>query len=454
MGKRAHSAEQPKDTRTAAADVEKEADALERAAERKERALARLAKAAAEEAKLKGPAGAAEEPIVIVNDRVQEILDSLSGSGCFDVVKFELGNPKNLGTYDLDLWPNAMEAVVRANGSGEYLTLIKDSTGKIATRIQRTYKVPEPAAAVVPPAPPAAADPFKFFELMEQRDSRRNQEIEAMRVELAKVQAASQQQLMEVLKANNQGSLNLKELLPLVIPVLPSIVKMLKGDERDPLERMLDLKELMDDLKGDAPQPSGTIDKVLAALASAFVPGTAAALGAGMGARRRALPRPGAPAAPAAAAAPAAIPTTAAAPLPPGAPPASSPAGAPGDPQPVAAAAAPVPAAAEPAAPGPVPAVAEIVIPGGKKVIPLGQFIPQFVSAIQEGHTPEAAAEAVFNDALNKSQDAMLEAAVEHGDWEALTTDPRLAQHTEWVARFRAALEQLLGDPEEAGAAG
>lgn len=368
---------------------------------------------------------------------IEAVLAELDGEGSFAVYKAtDEGKLANIGTYDLGLWPAAMESVVKAKGGGLYTIKFRNADGQIIRAVSRTYDPISAPQALVATPPPANAglDFAKLLEIMEARAARSEAMVEAARAQATAQQSEMVKAMFAMMAAQNSGGI-LKDAQSLAV-----VAKLFKGDERDPLERMLDLKELMDDLKGPAVEPSGTLDRVLTALAGAVLPGAAAALGARAGrGSRRALP----PASPAPAGSP-----QAGVGQPPSAPavvPEKAPAGAVA-PSPVA-----EPAGAVAKAPAPIGSqpAAQVKTPEGKVVMPLGPYIESFLAAIKSGRSPEDAAIELWQGAVEKGQGGLIQVAAESGDWESLKTDPRISRHTEWVDRFKAELLACIAEDKD-----
>jgi hypothetical protein len=236
------------------------------------------------------------------------------------------------------------------------------------------------------------------------------------------------------------------------IQSLAAIVKLVKGDEKDPLEGLRDLLEVKDLLEGDKPEPSGTLDRLL----SALLPAAAGALARGAGPRT-----PKAPPAPLPVYPTGKEPAKALAPVPPAAPgvplpvypvgkePGKPPVLPPSAVVPSQApeAVAPVAAASEPSASGVTDADETPPAEDGP-MMPLDPYIADLAKMIQAGATPETAAEQFFDFAANKGSTALLKVAVEHGDWAGAKRDPRLAAHAAWIDTFHGYLAELIADEE------
>lgn len=411
------------------------AEAEERAA-RLEAAVAREEKAQRKLARLQGQS--AEEQIrEEITDAlpgsavIGKIMADLNGEGSFWVYKDQDGGGKavKIGSYDLtEDWETILDSIVAKKGGGNYTIRFRDSDGAVVKAITRTF---DPVTAPTLGAAAPANDLMTLFASMnkasEDRAARLETALENSRLEMARIQSENTKAMFEMVKAQNSGGF-LKEIAP-HLPMLMKALEFLRPAEKNPLDEIGNVLDIMDALKDKNAEPSGTWDKIGSVIAQAIAPATAAALGAGLGARRR----------------PAGPPPVK--PLPTGTEPKTI----------TASTAADTVAPGETTAAAPTPAPA--VIPSaetsgeGKKVIPLGPFIDNCLTAINSGQSPEAAAEYIFNGAENRGQQDVLRMMVEMGDWESLKTDPRLAPHQDWIARLRAKLSSLIeeGDLADSG---
>lgn len=385
---------------TSADAAEKDVERLEQLLERRRKALAGIAKLAKPE-----PAPAAESEVP-GNDRVAEVLEELQGRGSFDINKIEIDGTKQFGPWDLNLWPEGMETAFAEGGTGTYMVFIRDSEGRIQTRYKRAYKAAAAAGSPAAPAPVAAtaADPLKFFEIMQLANDRHSKDLQEMRLEMAKIQAQATQQLIEVLKANNQGGF-LKNAQDVA-----AIGAMFK-DKSNPIEDLLNARELLDDLRGgDEKKPAGPWAPLVSMLAAALTPILLKAKAADTP-RKVEPPKVETPPAPRA--------DGLLAPPPPPGP----------APQPAAATTPPV----QPPAPAAAAAAGD-----GEKKISLLAHLPTIVSAISDGYMPVSAATSIWKMAdASKMTNELLD-MFEDGDWDELKAQPDLAGHAAWVDELRA----------------
>lgn len=403
------------------AEAEEKAARLEAAVERQKKAQAKLDALAQQEIDENAEAENGEQ--LPGGSLIEKVLAELDGEGSFTITRInDEGRSVNIGQYDLESWPAAMEAAVKSKGGGTYTTTFRDSSGMIVRKITRAFDPISAPATVASSSSDLVAVLTTMMKAAEDRAARAEQAQENARIEMARLQSENTKAMIEMFKSQNSGG-PLKSAQDIV-----AIASLFKQPAKDPVEDLLNLKELMDGLKEDRPEPSGTMDKVLTALASTLLPAAAGV----MAARRKHTPPPP----------PKPRPVTSSDPDPLAAPTDDAKRlGAQGD----------VPVAAPAVAV--VPSSAETLSPEGQKVIPLGAFIENVVNAIKEGVTPDIAAEAVFDSCAEKGQDVLLKAAVDHGDWDSLKSDPRLSAHGEWVASFRSYLIALFAS-EEAELAG
>lgn len=373
--------------------------------------------------------GEAEMPGAAV---IEKVMRDLNGEGSFSVYKEPEGggNGVKIATYDLCAdWESKVDRIVKAKGAGEYSITFRDNNGVIKKSVTRTFDpIVTPGAASMP-AVGQSTDVLTLVASMhkanEDRSARLEAALENSRIEMARVQSENTKAMFELVKAQNSGGF-FKEIMPLVpvlSPVIAQILKALKPEEKDPLGQIADVLDVMEALKEKNVEPSGTWDRIGSVIASAIAPATAAAMGGMLGARARGERKP----------APGPLPTgietvTPAVPVMPSS-------------------AVPVKEPASSVIPS-----AEVQTSEGHKVIPLGGFIDNCLTAINGGVSAENAAEAIFNDCEKKNQGEMLDLMVEHGDWDSLLTDPRLANHLEWVNLLRSRLVALIEEADNVAA--
>lgn len=381
-----------------AEEIEAEAAALERANKRKQKALKKAAE-------LDGESGDefAEDGDIPGQGKVAELVDQLGACGSCDISRVENGRVVQVGSYDvtsLKDWKDAMDSVLRQKGGGDYLTVFRDGAGHQIGRIKRTYDPqiykPEGQSAVAAASATSAdAMMMRFMEIQQAADARHREEMAAMRAELARIQAESQKTLIEVFKSQNQGFLkNAQEL---------AVLKNLFAPASNPLDQVLDLRELLDELRGDvreesAPAWEKLINGVIAGLAKAAPAQEAprrAHTSPAQPAPKLSAPNPGVPPSPA------------------------------------------IPPAKEPAASGSSDA------PLSTKPS-LEQYRDNFKTAIQAGHGPERVAELVRSQATTPAEIESLSIMLADGDWDGLLADEFLSQHKSWFETFRKNLSELL----------
>lgn len=343
------------------------------------------------------------EPSLPGSELVDKVLASLGGEGSFSVTKLTAeGETLECGNYDLPLWPDAMQGVIKKNGGGNYVLVFHDENGRIAKRIKRTY--PGPVAAPVQTG--GSSDMLALLKLQEDRDARRDSQMEALRLEAMKGQQAMMTAMMTMMGSQNKPLINNAS-------ELATIAALFKGKEKGTdLGELRDLMDLLEDLKGDsrgdeAPtiQTDNPIVALLAPIAAALTKGLNA-----VPAKMAPTPRP----------APAAIAPT------------------------------PVPAPVPVPTPSPAPTTANSS-PAAEES-GLLQHAPMLKAAIDAGATPELSATKAWEDAISKDQEDDLIALIEKGDWKTLGEHPDLKAHSVWIESFRAELRARIPaeEPEPA----
>jgi hypothetical protein len=316
-------------------------------------------------------------------EKIADIISKLQGEGTFEVFQLANGAQSKLGTYDLVAWPEAQEALVRQHGGGEYLTVFRNADGAYAGRVTRTY---DPRSYKgTPAAQTAGMDTAAFLKILQDTNAEHARQMESMRVEMARLQAEQTKLVLEMVKAQSVSPFkNVQE-----IAMLGKLFK----DEGDDLDRLLKLRDFMEDLRGeDAPAAVHT-DNPLVALITQIT----GALARAPQTRPATVPPP---------AAPAALPNPA--------------------PQPAA------PARAEIAPPIPAPEPAPAADP-----LDMAQYVPQFTAAIKAGRSPVEAAKDVWETAEKGGYTQGVELLADQGNWEILDADPFLKEHKKWLDEFR-----------------
>lgn len=383
-----------------AADIEAEADALERAVARKKRAMRALAKLGEGERGGAGEGSPLEPEADLPGaDKVQAIVTELNGEGSFEVIKVTSSGQEQLARYDLAAWPEAVQLLVKEHGGGNYLVVVRNGAGQIAGRVLRTYSKTSYGEGKAPAALGGGSSEavfVRFMEMQQAADARHQQQLETMRLELAKVSAEANRNLLEVLKTQQGGGIFKSA------QDVAAIASLFKSDKGSRIDELLDLKELLEDLRGDAPRrDDASLLGVIANALSALVPKPTRELRAG-------APTP----APLPEHRPAALP--AATKTPPAAP------------------AAPEVQAAEPK-------------PAPPSIAP---YIANLRASISDGYTAKDIADTVWKAAkdVDINREA-LTAMVREGDWAPAYADEFLAQHKAWLDDFRTALEGLISAP-------
>lgn len=395
------------DVATLSADtLEDDTARIKRAISAKRRALKELQELADQEAELLGaatPASSVEAPEEGLpgSEKIESILANLTGEGSFDIIKLGAGGVEdNLGSYDVSAWPEGFNLTLKEHGSGNYLLRFRNKQGKHAGRVMRTYRLPgSPTSASAPAPASGSGDMMAFVKMMQDAADRHERSLTEMRLEMSRQQMESSKNLIELMKAQSSGGL-FKNAQDLAV-----VAKLFKDDNKgSELERLLDLRELLEDFKGSAREEvtadANPLLAMLAPLVAAFIPKPAAR-------------RP----APAAAPAPVTL-----------APPAVAPA-------PARATPAPIPASAPSADASPMS---------------LAEFVPSFKAAIEAGVMPEDAADFAWKASLEKKNESSLRQLLEQGDWSALGVDPYLLEHSAWLVAFRVHLEKLAFETEPA----
>ncbi|MDE2040576.1 MAG: hypothetical protein KGO96_13675 [Elusimicrobia bacterium] len=318
--------------------------------------------------------------------KVEEIVKALSETGTVDIYRLDAGKKIKMGTYDFSSvaeWESAIEAVLKVKGGGDYLCIFREADGRQVGQVQRTFDrdmyKPEPLAqASASPATPGF-DFAKLLELQASRDAEHRRDLEAMRLEMARQSQESMRLMVEMVKGSQASPL--KSIQDF------ALVKKLFSDDKDPIERMLDLRDLMDEFKGQASREN---ESPIVRAIERFAEGLAS--------KRPAPPAPRA-----------SLPN-----------PAPSPA--------------PAKKSDAPVSPAPVERPS------------LGAYAEMFKAAIEGGHAPEVAAVAVYErTAADKRPE--LQAHL-NGDWDALAaSDAYLSEHKAWLVAFRSKLAALFSMP-------
>jgi hypothetical protein len=335
----------------------------------------------------------ADAPTVPGSNKIEEILSKLQGDGTFEVFRLTGGGQSKLGTYDLVAWPEAQEALVRQHGGGEYLTVFRHADGSYAGRVTRTY---DPSSYKgTPQAQNGSADAAAFLKILQDANAEHSRQMEAMRLEMSKLQSDQTKMILEMVKSQSASPFkNVQE--------IAMLGKLFKGDN-DEIDRLLKLRDLMEDLKGE-PEPAAVhTDNPIVALISQFT---------GALARAQVSPRP------------ASLPNP--------------------SPEPTR----PTPAPTQGKISAPVPELKSEPATVPADPLDLTVYIPQFTAAIQAGRSPIEAAKDVWETAEKGGYTAGIEMIAEDGRWGALEADPFLKQHGKWLLDFRESLKGFSHVPD------
>lgn len=369
--------------------VEADADRLEKANARRRAALEEAALLDAENAGDEG--GAVSLPGA---GKAQEIVNDLKGQGSFEVYKLDGGKQSKLATHDIDAWPEAMESLVKRVGPGDYLTIFRDGSGKQVGRITRTFDAVFCGTPAALPAP-AAPDMTKFMELLLVMQEKAEARIEAMRAESSRQQQESLKMVIEMVKASQSSPLKTMQDL--------AAAKNLFKDNDDPIQKMLDMRDLLEEFKGSAErEDESPWLSVLNKFAQGFM--------SRQGPRRAHTPP-----------APAPAPSSAA----PTSPALNN----------------PTPSASGGSLGGPLSTEAKAQAP--EKKIDLSEYVDSLALAIAAGADAEETADKVFSECESKPAEfEVLRVQALNGDWEALYKNPKL--NSDWVFAFHRALLDLV----------
>lgn len=403
----------PKKKKTAA-EIEAEAIALERANRRKKKAL--------EESQVlddDGELAEAEGAPLPGASKAAQIIADLKGEGSFEVYQLAGGKQSKLATYDIVAWPEAMESLVKSVGPGDYLVLFRDNEGHQVGRTTRTFN--EVFCGVKPVAAAATAPVnndglfSKFLELQSAERMQHAKEMAEMRLELQRIQSENTKALLDVFRSNNQGFLkNAQE--------LAAFKQLFTTKEENPVRQMLELKDLLEDFRGEVKETSSPVwEKLLNGIASGLLQN---------GPRKAHTPH--------------APPPKLSSPPVPKTPLTPAPALAPSSPQ-----------EATSISPSEVPGSSEVPAQNGGAPASAVErpsllvFEPMLAEAVNAGKSADAFALEVDDQTDSEQKRSALLYLAREGDWDSLKAQPSLAASRSWLDDFRDALIDFLSEVPE-----
>lgn len=244
--------------------LEVETERLKKAVAEKRKLLKEMERLEVEEGQLLEDGEIPQDAEVVPGSgRIEKILGELQGEGTFDVYRLDVsGKQVKLATYDVGLYPAALEKLVAAKGGGDYILTFRNPDGSYAGQVTRTFD----GASYTPAAGGMSDTSLKFMEMMQASEARHQASLEALRMENQRMMLEQQKMMLEMVKAQGSSAeASLEKLAKL---------KGLFSEERpDMISQFLQFKDLMDEMRGEVGEEKESpivkiVSKISEALAS------------------------------------------------------------------------------------------------------------------------------------------------------------------------------------------